>query len=108
MAAYRKLFGGSMFLGGFFAGIGGFGPFAYPLLLQQILRWFNDPSRPLYEGVLLGLSLPFAALFISFCRNHEFATMFRVGVQMNAVNLTAMYKKAMRLSTESRSKTSMY
>eukprot|EP00163_Fabomonas_tropica_P027238 TRINITY_DN518_c0_g1_i12.p2 TRINITY_DN518_c0_g1~~TRINITY_DN518_c0_g1_i12.p2 ORF type:complete len:104 (+),score=24.05 TRINITY_DN518_c0_g1_i12:129-440(+) len=33
--------------------------------------------------------------------------MFRVGVQMNAVNLTAMYKKAMRLSTESRSKTSM-
>ncbi|GMT31383.1 hypothetical protein PFISCL1PPCAC_22680, partial [Pristionchus fissidentatus] len=76
--------------------------FANPLVLDSLIRFTEELHRPLWQGVLLALTMFTASELSSLLLNHYYYLMYRVGTRIQSCLTSAIYKKTLRLSNASR------
>eukprot|EP00697_Spironema_sp_BW2_P016516 gnl/Spiro4/7777_TR4091_c0_g1_i1.p1 gnl/Spiro4/7777_TR4091_c0_g1~~gnl/Spiro4/7777_TR4091_c0_g1_i1.p1 ORF type:complete len:1516 (+),score=565.05 gnl/Spiro4/7777_TR4091_c0_g1_i1:47-4594(+) len=78
--------------------------FAGPLILQQMLKFIQDDSAPLWHGFALAAGLFAASELQSLILNKYFFRCFRLGVWARTALISAVYKKTLVLDNEARTK----
>ncbi|GMR31751.1 hypothetical protein PMAYCL1PPCAC_01946, partial [Pristionchus mayeri] len=76
--------------------------FANPLVLDSLIRFTEELHRPLWQGVLLALTMFTASELSSLMLNHYYYLMYRVGTRLQSCLTAAIYKKTLHLSNASR------
>ena len=77
-----------------------------PVLLQQIVRFLQDPTAPLHHGVALAFLLLLCNACQSVCVHAYFHIVYRVSFHMRAALISLVYQKALKISGTSRQSTS--
>ncbi|EYC14726.1 hypothetical protein Y032_0039g122 [Ancylostoma ceylanicum] len=76
--------------------------FCNPLLLRSLIRFTEDPHRPLWEGILLAVTMFTTSELSSLMQSHYFYLMYRVGTRVQTCLTAAVYRKTLRLSNAAR------
>ncbi|KAK6762893.1 hypothetical protein RB195_023553 [Necator americanus] len=76
--------------------------FCNPLLLKSLIRFTEDPQRPLWEGILLAISMFTISELSSLSLSHYYYLMYRVGTRVQTCLTSAVYRKTLRLSNAAR------
>jgi ABC-type multidrug transport system fused ATPase/permease subunit len=79
------------------------------VLLRWFLGTFNEPTelRGASSGYELGILMLLVSMLQTFLGNHGFLIISTLGVKQRAVIMTLLYRKALRLSNESRQTSSV-
>jgi ATP-binding cassette subfamily C (CFTR/MRP) protein 1 len=80
-----------------------------PVLLRWFLATFNEPTElsGASSGYELGILMLLVSMLQTFLGNHGFLIISTLGVKQRAVIMTVLYRKALRLSNESRQTSSV-
>jgi len=80
---------------------------AFPLLIREILTWYEDDQAPLWWGFLL-VGLLFVSQFITMAmiENHTIMNLYALGMDLRTLTNVIVFRKSMRLSTKARAATS--
>jgi len=76
--------------------------FVGPIVLHGLIQFLRDPSKELKEGFFLTASVTISQLLMSFCLRHYFFGCYLTGLRMRTAVVTAVYKKALVLSSSER------
>eukprot|EP01128_Nolandella_sp_AFSM9_P006332 TRINITY_DN3225_c5_g1_i1.p1 TRINITY_DN3225_c5_g1~~TRINITY_DN3225_c5_g1_i1.p1 ORF type:complete len:1698 (-),score=443.16 TRINITY_DN3225_c5_g1_i1:254-4717(-) len=76
--------------------------FAGPIFLQLIVAFINDPTQPIWHGLLYVLAMFTFSMTQSLFINKYFHMIYRVNMNIKAALISAVYEKSMRLSHASR------
>ncbi|CAJ0610184.1 unnamed protein product [Cylicocyclus nassatus] len=76
--------------------------FCNPLLLRSLIRFTESPERPLWEGIILALTMFATSELSSLMQSHYYYLMYRVGTRVQTCLTAAVYRKTLRLSNAAR------
>ncbi|CAD6187548.1 unnamed protein product [Caenorhabditis auriculariae] len=76
--------------------------FCNPLLLKSLIKFTEDLEQPLWQGVLLAVTMFMTSELSSLLLSHYFYLMYRVGTRVQTCLTAAVYKKTLRLSNAAR------
>ncbi|XP_063601949.1 ATP-binding cassette sub-family C member 3-like [Penaeus indicus] len=76
--------------------------FLTPQLLSLIISFMTTPEQPAWYGYLLTVLLLVSCVFVTVIKNRYFYTMFTQSVRIRSAIMTAVYRKALSLSSAAR------
>ncbi|XGW34342.1 hypothetical protein V3C99_018310, partial [Haemonchus contortus] len=76
--------------------------FSSPLLLRTLIRFTEDPRKPLWEGIFTSLAMFGTSELSSLMQSHYYYLMYRVGTRVQTCLTGAIYRKTLRLSSSAR------
>ncbi|VDM75291.1 unnamed protein product [Strongylus vulgaris] len=76
--------------------------FCNPLLLRSLIRFTENSERPLWEGIILALTMFTTSELSSLMLSHYYYLMYRVGTRVQTCLTAAVYRKTLRLSNAAR------
>nr|UOU03334.1 ATP-binding cassette subfamily C1-1 [Brachionus rubens] len=75
-----------------------------PLILDGLINFVSNDKYPKLVGYFFAILLFIRLIILSLCQNHNFNYAFLAGVRTRSALMNLIYKKSLRLSTESRRK----
>ncbi|KAI7696126.1 Multidrug resistance-associated protein 1 [Sarcoptes scabiei] len=105
--ALTKTFGYSFLFGAIFKLGHDILQFASPQLLRFFITFVKKPSseEPIWHGYFIASLFFIVATIQSLMLNYYFYMMFRIGMQVRTVLVSAVYRKSLKLSNSARKKT---
>ncbi|CAJ0561383.1 unnamed protein product, partial [Mesorhabditis spiculigera] len=76
--------------------------FVCPVVLASLIKFTEDPSKPMWLGVFYALVMFTSSELSSLLLNQYYYIMYRVGTRVQSVLTSAVYKKTLRLSNSAR------
>ncbi|CAI4229334.1 unnamed protein product [Auanema sp. JU1783] len=76
--------------------------FCNPVLLKSLINFVEHPEAPLWQGIVLALTMFGCSQLSSLLQSHYFYLMYRVGTRVQTCLTAAVYKKTLRLSNAAR------
>jgi hypothetical protein len=73
--------------------------FVGPMLLNALIKYLSDPSKPLSLGLMYVLGLFLSNFMMSLCLRQYFWWCYRVGMNLRSAVITSVYSKALVIST---------
>ncbi|OON18287.1 ABC transporter transmembrane region, partial [Opisthorchis viverrini] len=104
LSALGSAFGGRLLVAWLFLLISTFLNYASPIFLGFLLRFLASTDRPDWEGYLIAVATILLSLAALVCDQRGFYRSLTLGISLRSVLTSAIYRKSLRLSSESRAK----
>eukprot|EP00753_Platysulcus_tardus_P017931 PLAT6639.1.p1 GENE.PLAT6639.1~~PLAT6639.1.p1 ORF type:complete len:1605 (+),score=860.88 PLAT6639.1:73-4887(+) len=101
-AALYAVFGSRFTRAGAFLLVQSFLGFTGPLMLRELTRFTADASAPVWQGYVYVAAIFVASMVSALSENAYFDVVMRVGMDVRAALVTAVYRKMLRLSSKAR------
>uniref|UniRef100_A0A5S6Q235 ABC-type glutathione-S-conjugate transporter n=1 Tax=Trichuris muris TaxID=70415 RepID=A0A5S6Q235_TRIMR len=79
--------------------------FMKPQVLRSLIQYMEISDLSLSYGIFFSFMLPVIGIFQSLLLQKYYVTMYRVGMNVKSILISAIFEKALRLSNESRRQT---
>ncbi|TGZ64921.1 hypothetical protein CRM22_006127 [Opisthorchis felineus] len=104
LSALGSAFGGRLLVAWLFLLISTLLNYASPIFLGFLLRFLASTDRPDWEGYLIAIATILLSLAALVCDQRGFYRSLTLGISLRSVLTSAIYRKSLRLSSESRAK----
>jgi ATP-binding cassette subfamily C (CFTR/MRP) protein 1 len=102
--ALMKTFGPSFAFAGLFKVVNDGMVFVGPVVLSLLIKFIQNKDEPFWHGLMYAFAMGLASIIQSLVIHMYFFRVFRVGQQMRASIAALVYRKAFRMSFDSRKK----
>lgn len=100
--SFVKVFAKPFAIAGIFKFVNDVCQFLQPVMLNLVISFVQDTNAPYSRGFLIVLGMFSVAVFQTLAVNTYFFGVFRVGMQIRAAVVSAVYRKSVRLSNAAR------